>query len=75
MKEKFLTVEDVSKITTLAKSTLYNYVYYQTIPFTKIGGRVVFEEDKIKKWLKGKEIKPVPRKEIPNPNISKIAAD
>ena len=62
MKDKYLTIEDVSKVTTLAKSTLYSYVHYRTIPFIKIGGRIVFEEGAIQKWINKKEVKEVSRK-------------
>jgi excisionase family DNA binding protein len=62
MKEKYLTIEDVSKVTTLAKSTLYNYVYYQTIPFLRIGGRIVFEEKDLQNWIDKKKVKVIQRK-------------
>ena len=62
MKEKLLTIQDLSNITTLAKSTLYSYVHYRTIPFIKIGGRIVFEEGSIQKWINKKEVKVVNRK-------------
>jgi excisionase family DNA binding protein len=61
MKENYLTIEDLSNVTTLAKSTLYSYVHYRAIPFIKIGGRIVFEEGAIKKWMKKKEVKTVNR--------------
>ena len=62
MKEKYLTIEDVSKVTTLAKSTLYSYVYYQTIPFLRIGGRIVFEEKELQNWIDKKKVKVIERK-------------
>ena len=62
MKEKLLTIEDLSKVTTLAKSTLYSYVHYRTIPFIKIGGRIVFEEGAILKWINKKQVKEIARK-------------
>lgn len=62
MKEKYLTINDLSKITTLAKSTLYTYSRYNQIPFLRIGGRIVFEEDKIKKWIDKKRVKEINRR-------------
>ena len=62
MKEKLLTVQDVSNITTLAKSTLYSYVHYRTIPFVKLGGRIVFENGAIQKWINKKQVKEIKRK-------------
>ena len=61
MKQKYLTISDASKLTTLAKSTLYSYVHFQAIPFLKIGGRIIFEEESIKKWMDKKQIKEVKR--------------
>ena len=62
MKEKYMTIEDASRVTTLAKSTLYGYVFHRSIPFIKIGGRIVFEESAIQKWLNKKQVKEVTRK-------------
>ena len=62
MKEKLLTIQDVSNVTTLAKSTLYSYVHYRTIPFIKLGGRIVFENSAIQKWINKKQVKEVKRK-------------
>jgi excisionase family DNA binding protein len=62
MKEKYLTIRDVSHITTLAKSTLYSYVHYQAIPFIKIGGRIVFEEGAVQKWIASKKKEVISRK-------------
>jgi excisionase family DNA binding protein len=62
MKEKYMTVSEVSTLTTLAKSTLYTYVHYQTIPFIRIGGRIVFEEDAVKEWIGKKRVKETERK-------------
>ena len=61
MKEKYLTIEDVSKVTTLAKSTLYSYVHYQTIPFLRIGGRIVFEKKELQNWIDKKKVKVIQR--------------
>ena len=61
MKQKYLTISDTSKLTTLAKSTLYSYVHFQAIPFLRIGGRIVFEEESIKKWMDNKRIREVKR--------------
>ena len=62
MKEKLLTIEDLSKVTTLAKSTLYSYVFHRSIPFIKLGKRIVFEEGAIQKWIDKKQVKEVSRK-------------
>ena len=62
MKEKYMTIEEASRVTTLAKSTLYSYVFHRAIPFIRIGGRIVFEEEVLQKWMRRKEVKEVRRK-------------
>ncbi|MDR1902483.1 MAG: helix-turn-helix domain-containing protein [Treponema sp.] len=61
MKEKYLTVKDASSLTTLSPSTIYSYVHYKVIPYAKIGARIVFEENRLRQWLKSKEKKMVKR--------------
>jgi len=62
MKEKYINIAEASRLLTLAKSTLYTYVHYRTIPFAKVGGRIVFEEETLRKWMKKKEKGVVSRK-------------
>jgi excisionase family DNA binding protein len=54
MKDKYLSVQEASEILTLAKSTLYQYIHNRYIPYTKVGGRIVFEEKIIRKWMNRK---------------------
>jgi excisionase family DNA binding protein len=54
MTQKFLSVKQAAEYLTLASSTLYSYVHYKAIPFTKIGDRVVFEKDRLDRWVKSK---------------------
>jgi excisionase family DNA binding protein len=61
MKEKYLNIADASQFTTLVKSTLYSYVHYRVMPFTRIGGRIVFEERTLRKWLEKRRVKEVKR--------------
>jgi excisionase family DNA binding protein len=52
--KQFLSVKDASELTTLAKSTLYTYVHYKKIPYCKVGERIVFEKDKLVRFMKRK---------------------
>ena len=62
MQEKFITITEASKLLTLAKSTIYQYVYHRSIPFIKIGGRIVFEEEKLRQWMQANKKEVIDRK-------------
>ena len=57
MAKKYLSIFEASKYLTLARSTIYTYIHYQKIPFMKIGGRIVFEETVLDKWMQSKQKK------------------
>ena len=48
---RFLDVQGVSEYTTLSKSTIYKRVMNSTIPFKKIGKKVVFDIQQIDVWM------------------------
>lgn len=39
------------EVTGMAKQTLYNLVSKRMIPHFKRGGRIIFDEDKLRSWL------------------------
>jgi excisionase family DNA binding protein len=51
MEENLMKLSELSKKLNIAKSTLYNYVKTNNIPFIKLGGQLLFSEDAIKKWI------------------------
>ena len=65
MKERYLTISDVSTATTLAKSTLYNYVQNKKIPFIKVYGRILFEDGALQKWIDKKQVREVEKRHDP----------
>lgn len=48
---RFLTVDEASALTHFAKQTLYRRTCERSIPFTKVGGKLLFPEDKLLDWL------------------------
>lgn len=51
--EKLLTIDEVSEITKIKKSTLRAWVFQRRIPCVRIGGRLVrFQEGDIEKWIR-----------------------
>ena len=66
--EKLLSIKETSEIIGLKISTIYKYVCCRKIPFIKIGGRVLFDAEKLKAWIQQKSIEPI---EIKKMNIGK----
>jgi excisionase family DNA binding protein len=62
LKENYLSVAQAAEYLTLAKSTMYQYVHYRTIPHLKIGGRIVFSKNELDNWIMKHEKKEVIRK-------------
>ena len=48
---RFLDVQGVSEYTSLSKSTIYKRVMRCTIPYLKVGKRVLFDTVQIDEWL------------------------
>jgi excisionase family DNA binding protein len=54
MKEKlneYLTVKELSKWVKLSESHVYHLVNKKKIPHAKLGGKLLFDADKIKLWI------------------------
>jgi excisionase family DNA binding protein len=50
-KKYLLNMDEVSERLSISKPTLYRFTSERRIPFYKIGGRVLFAEEKLKEWL------------------------
>ena len=61
--EKLLSIGDIARMLDLSIATIYKYVCQKKIPYLKIGSRVLFDEDKLDKWLQSKEVEPISVKE------------
>ena len=49
--DDFLTVRDLAKWIKLSESHIYFLVNKNKIPFAKLGGKLLFDKDKIRKWI------------------------
>ena len=45
-------LELAQEITGLKKNTIYNFVHYNKIPFTKKGGKLYFSKKELENWIK-----------------------
>jgi len=49
--EEFLTVRELAKWIKLSESHVYFLVNKNKIPFAKLGGKLLFDKDKIRQWI------------------------
>ena len=45
-------INELSKLLNISTSTLYRWVHKKEIPFVKLGGRLLFEGEKIQEFIK-----------------------
>jgi len=57
--KRLLTVDEVAKVLSVRKSTVYQWVHLRLIPHIKVGRFVRFKEEDIERWLKERKVKPV----------------
>ena len=55
MDNKYLDTNTTSKLLKMSKSTLYFYVGHNKIPFIKLGGKLLFSEQDLSKWINTKK--------------------
>jgi excisionase family DNA binding protein len=53
--EKLLTVDELSGMLRISKSTIYRWVHYGFVPHVKLGGAVRFDEASVQSWLRKRE--------------------
>jgi len=59
--EKLLTIDELAKVLSVKKSTIYQWVHLGLIPYIKVGRLLRFKEGNIQKWLISREVEPSPR--------------
>jgi excisionase family DNA binding protein len=57
--EKLLSIEELSQLLGITKSTLYSWTAKKIIPYRKLSSRLIrFEESEILDWLRRKSVHP-----------------
>ena len=54
-----LSIQEASGMLRLAVPTLYKYIYQKRIPYIKLGGRVLFDPEKLREWVQNKAVEPI----------------
>lgn len=57
MLQKLMTVEEVSDLLSVKKSTIYQWTHIGFIPHIKLGNKVRFRESDIEAWLEKRAVK------------------
>lgn len=56
--DDFLTVKELSKWIKLSESHIYFLVNKRKIPFAKLGGKLLFDKEKIRLWIESNSPEP-----------------
>lgn len=59
--EKLLTIDELAKVLSVKKSTIYQWVHLGLIPHIKVGRLLRFKEENIEKWLASRQVEPSAR--------------
>ncbi|MAG34825.1 MAG: hypothetical protein CL878_01025 [Dehalococcoidia bacterium] len=57
--DRLITIGQASLIIGLATSTIYKMVHERRIPFVKLGSRLLFSEERIRRWVGENSTEPV----------------
>ena len=57
--EKLLSIREAVDVLGLKRPTIYKYVSQKSIPYVKIGTRVLFDPKDLKEWIGTQKIKPI----------------
>ncbi len=55
--KKNITLKEASEYLNLSKEALYKYTSEATIPYYKIGSRILFKTEELDAWLKDRKVK------------------
>ena len=59
--QRLLNIEETASLLGLAIPTIYKAVCARKIPFIKIGGRLLFDPERIEEWINSKKVEPIER--------------
>ena len=58
MNKKFMDIKELSVMTGVTMTTIYNWVSQRRIPYVKFGRLVKFDTEKINRWIEEHAIEP-----------------
>lgn len=54
--KQYLSIKEVSNYLGLSENTIRKYVWLRTIPYTKVGSRVLFNLETLNSWIEKKSV-------------------
>ena len=57
MLKKYLNVKELSRLTRLKQSTIYQWAGQGKIPHIRLGKKILFDPDEINKWIDKNAVK------------------
>ena len=63
--QEFLTVRELATWLKLSESHVYFMVNKNKIPFAKLGGKLLFDKDKVRQWIEQNSSTPTAKKKKP----------
>lgn len=70
--DEFLTVRELAVWIKLSESHVYFLVNKNKIPFAKLGGKLLFEKEKIRKWIDSNSHTVEKEKKAKKPRVKKV---
>lgn len=52
--QKYITVRELCELLRLSRSTVYTLISEKKIPHFKLGGKILFDKEKIQNWIDSK---------------------
>lgn len=56
---RLITISEASDLTRLTVKTLYSKVCRREVPFTKLGGKLLFDEARLQEWIDEHSVEPI----------------
>lgn len=56
---KYLTVDEIADMLRVKRQTIYVWITKRQIPSISLGGRTLFDEAEISRWISAKNRKPI----------------
>lgn len=54
--DKFYTIEELSQLLHVKRSTIYAWTHYRKVPYIKLGKHLLFDREEIHDWLASKHV-------------------
>ena len=57
--KRLIDINEASELLHFKKGTIYIYTHRRMIPFIKIGGKLLFDPERLEEWVREREHEPI----------------